>query len=60
MAFSHEHANGMGVNDFGNVAVMPRATWSDTYVDGAARAGTFSHDREDASPFFYAGTPEDG
>ena len=59
IAFSHEHANGMGVNDFGNIAILPRPTWDDSYVDGAARAATFSHDREDARPGSYSVTLDD-
>ena len=59
VAFSHEHANGMGVNDFGNVAVLPRVGWEDDYVDGAARAATFSHDREEARAGSYSVTLDD-
>jgi predicted alpha-1,2-mannosidase len=59
MAFSHEHANGMGVNDFGNVAVLPRSSWDDAYVSGAARAAEFSHDREEASAGSYRVTLDD-
>lgn len=59
VAFSHEHANGMGVNDFGNIAIMPRSSWSDEHVDGALRAAPFSHDREDARPGSYAVTLDD-
>ena len=58
-AFSHEHANGMGVNDFGNIAILPRTGWDDSYVDGAARAAHFSHDAEDASPGLYTVTLQD-
>ena len=58
-AFSHEHANGMGTNDFGNIAVMPRASWSDAFVGGAARAADFSHEREDARAGSYAVTLDD-
>jgi predicted alpha-1,2-mannosidase len=58
-AFSHEHANGMGVNDFGNIAVMPRGSWSDDYVNAKDRAAPFSHDSETASPGYYAVTLDD-
>ena len=58
-AFSHEHANGMGTNDFGNIAVMPRVAWSDEYVSGVARAAAFSHDREAARPGSYSVTLDD-
>jgi predicted alpha-1,2-mannosidase len=53
VAFSHEHADGMGTNDFGNIAVMPRDGWDDAYVNGADRAVAFSHEREEAHPGSY-------
>ena len=59
LAFSHEHANGMGTNDFGNIGVLPRASWSDGFIDGEVRAATFSHEREVARAGSYAVTLDD-
>lgn len=52
-AFSHTHANGMGVNDFGGVAVMPRAEWRDEWIDKRERSAPFSHETETARPGSY-------
>lgn len=59
VVFSHEHANGMGVNDFGNIGILPRAAWDDAFVSDAARAAEFSHDREEARPGSYTVTLDD-
>ena len=49
----------MGVNDFGNILVMPRAVWDDSYTTEEGRAAPFSHDRENASPGTYSVTLDD-
>ena len=54
LCFSHEHANGMGVNDFGTILVMPRAAWREELVEPAARAASFTHENESASPGSYS------
>jgi len=51
--FGHTHANGMGVNDYGGVVVMPRARWDDTFVAPARRAAPFRHDTEVATPGYF-------
>ena len=53
LGFSHEHANGMGVNDFGTVLVLPRAAWNEEFVDATARAAPFEHGEESAAPGSY-------
>jgi len=53
LGFSHEHANGMGVNDFGTMLVLPRAGWDDSFVDSDERAAPFEHAQEHASPGSY-------
>jgi len=52
--FSHEHPNGMGVNDFGSILVMPRLGWSTSFTEEVGRAAPFSHDAESASPGLYS------
>lgn len=54
--FSHTHAHGMGVPDYGAVRVLPRDGWDDSYTEEAARMAPFSHDQESASPGRYAVT----
>jgi len=52
--FSHEHANGMGVNDFGSILVMPRLGWHDSYRQETGRAAPFLHTEESASAGLYS------
>lgn len=52
--FSHTHAQGMGVNDFGAIHLMPRAAWRPELTGAVGRMAPFSHDREWASPGRYA------
>lgn len=54
LGFSHEHANGMGTNDFGTVLVMPRASWRDALAQPDARAAPFIHEDEEAGPGRYS------
>lgn len=61
VAFSHTHAQGMGVPDFGGVSVMPRASFSEGYTTGTGRMAPLDHALEEASPGRYAVTlPDDG
>ncbi len=57
--FSHLHAHGMGVPDFGAVLVMPRAAWRDAYTNTLGRSAPFHHDTEEASAGYYAVTLDD-
>jgi predicted alpha-1,2-mannosidase len=52
--FSHEHANGMGVNDFGGILIMPRLGWDAAFAEDTGRAAAFSHEEESASPGLYS------
>jgi predicted alpha-1,2-mannosidase len=51
--FSHTHAHGMGVVDYGGISVMPRAQWRDSYRTFIGRQAPFNHDHEWASPGRY-------
>ena len=51
--FSHTHALGMGVTDYGTISVLPRASWADDDVDIQQRQADFSHETESASPGRY-------
>lgn len=51
--FSHTHAHGMGVPDYGSVAFMPRDGWDAAYLTAKGRMAPFSHDEEWASPGSY-------
>jgi predicted alpha-1,2-mannosidase len=51
--FSHTHAHGVGVVDYGTIAVMPRASWDPAFTSQSQRAAPFRHDEEWASPGFY-------
>ncbi len=57
--FSHEHANGMGVNDFGTIAVLPRRGWTSDFITQSGRAAPFTHAAESSSPGFYSVTLQD-
>lgn len=59
-AFSHTPAHGMGVTDFGGVALMPVIGWDDAYTTQAGRMTAFSHDDESASPGRYEVTMGNG
>jgi predicted alpha-1,2-mannosidase len=56
--FAHEHANGMGANDFGGIVVMPRGGRQD-YTTPGARAAPFEHRAERATPGVYSVTLDD-
>lgn len=51
--FSHTHAHGMGVTDYGSVAFMPRDGWDPAYTTVEGRAAPFDHAEEWASPGRY-------
>jgi predicted alpha-1,2-mannosidase len=57
--FSHLHAHGMGVTEYGSVLVLPRAAWDDRFTSDAGRTAPFDHDYEWASPGYYAVTLQD-
>jgi len=57
--FSHTHAHGMGVVDYGGISVMPRARWRAEYQSFEGRAATFDHSAESASPGEYSVTLSD-
>ncbi|MBW1881081.1 MAG: hypothetical protein JRJ84_22235, partial [Deltaproteobacteria bacterium] len=57
--FSHLHAHGMGVTEYGGVLVMPRAVWEDAFSSDAGRTAPFDHAEEWASPGTYAVTLQD-
>ena len=52
-AFSHTHAQGMGVTDYGGIAVMPQVGWRDDFTSDEGRQLEFSHDDEWAYPSSY-------
>jgi predicted alpha-1,2-mannosidase len=52
--FSHQHANGMGVADFGSIMVMPRAHWRPELATEEGRMAPFEHRDEGASPGYYS------
>lgn len=54
--FSHTHAHGMGVPDFGGVSFFPTDGASAALATRSGRMATFSHDAEEASPGRYAVT----
>ena len=51
--FSHTHAHGMGVVDYGGISLMPRRVWQNEYISFEGRQAPFSHDAEWASPGRY-------
>ncbi len=51
--FSHTHSHGMGVNDYGAVLAMPRASWSDDWTEDKGRSAPFEHATEWASAGIY-------
>ena len=51
--FSHTHAHGMGVVDYGAISVMPRLEWREEYISFEGRQAPFSHEAEWASPGRY-------
>lgn len=58
--FSHNHAHGMGVPDFGGVGMMMMDGWDPAYTTPVGRKTGFSHDQEEASPGRYAVTMTNG
>lgn len=59
-AFSHTHSHGMGVVDFGGIAVMPRGMGFDpAFVESKGRTAPFDHAAEQASPGTYRVTLSD-
>ncbi|MEE2643352.1 MAG: GH92 family glycosyl hydrolase [Myxococcota bacterium] len=53
LSFSHTHAHGMGVVDYGGIPVLPRAQWRPEYRTPRGREARFSHEEEWASPGRY-------
>ena len=51
--FSHTHAHGMGVVDYGGISIMPRKAWQEAYLSFEGRQAPFSHEFEWASPGRY-------
>lgn len=51
--FSHTHAHGMGVVDYGGISLMPRASWDETFRDPVERQAPFDHSTEWATPGQY-------
>jgi predicted alpha-1,2-mannosidase len=45
-SFSHTHALGMGVTDYGGIAVMPQLGWQATFSEDKGRQLAFSHAEE--------------
>lgn len=56
VGFSHTHAYGMGVGDYGAILVMPRNGWDPAFTTDKGRAAPFDHAEETASPGYYAVT----
>jgi len=54
--FSHLHAHGIGITDYGNILVMPRATWSPAWTTDVGRMAPLDHEQETATPGAYAVT----
>jgi predicted alpha-1,2-mannosidase len=54
VGFSHTHAHGMGVTDYGGMQLMPRARWDDAWTSDAGRMAPFDHAEESASPGYYS------
>jgi predicted alpha-1,2-mannosidase len=52
-AFSHTHALGMGVTDYGTIALMPQMGWDDAFIEDKGRQIPFSHADEWAVPGSY-------
>ncbi len=52
--FGHTFAHGMGVTEAGGLLVMPKNGWDDDYTRIRGRLSSFTHDREWASPGYYA------
>jgi predicted alpha-1,2-mannosidase len=52
--FSHTHAHGMGVTDYGGIHVMSRSGWDDSYTGESARSAPFDHAEEWAEPGWYS------
>ncbi|MAD61524.1 MAG: hypothetical protein CMH49_08445 [Myxococcales bacterium] len=51
--FSHTHAHGMGVVDYGGISIMPRRAWREEYLSFEGRQAPFDHEAEWASPGRY-------
>ena len=59
--FSHTHLSGTGVSDFGDILLMPVSGKVDPpELMGRNFRSAYSHDREEASPGFYAVHLEEG
>jgi predicted alpha-1,2-mannosidase len=58
--FSHTHAHGMGVPDYGGVSFMPVVGWDPSYTTRTGHMQPFSHDDEAARPGSYQVTLANG
>ncbi len=58
--FSHIHLQGTGAPDYGNVLLFPADGWSEDWKADETRVASFSHEREAASPGYYAVEFDDG
>jgi putative alpha-1,2-mannosidase len=59
VGFTHTHAYGMGVPDYGAVLFMPRDGVAEAWFADSTRAAPFSHADEEASPGTYRVTLEE-
>lgn len=59
-AFSHTHAHGMGVPDFGGVPFFATDGWDPSYTTAVGRMTPFSHTAEEARPGSYRVTMDNG
>ncbi|MFW5920512.1 MAG: GH92 family glycosyl hydrolase [Polyangiales bacterium] len=57
--FSHLRAHGIGISDYGVLAMMPTDGMTAERTTQQGRRSRFSHDSEQASPGYYAVTLED-
>ena len=58
--FSHTRANGMGIPEYGAVALMPTLGMDESKTSWEGYRSPFSHETEEASPGYYAVTLGDG
>jgi predicted alpha-1,2-mannosidase len=59
-AFSHAHAPGIGIADYGMIGFLPRDGWDPAWTEDATRAVGFDKASETGSPGYYAVTLADG
>jgi len=54
MGFSHLHAHGMGVPEYGAIQVMPQTRWDPAFIDSTDRQLPFTHEMEWPIPGSYS------